>query len=169
VYTVGFGRDNKTLVSGGGADGCCYVWKLWPADLKPPDDMAAEWDRLASNAPVAAYRAVCTLASVPARSLPFLTEKLRSIHSVIDLDRASAGLSADELSSQKRMKKLLVEKHTGVEETITVRRAIAVLAEIGTPEAVALLKEIAQRDPDSEMSQLAGTTLRRFDRDSGAK
>jgi len=169
VYTVGFGRDNKTLVSGGGADGCCYVWKLWPADLKPPDDMAAEWDRLASNAPVAAYRAVCTLASVPERSLPFLTEKLRSIHSVIDLDRASAGLSVDELSSQKRMKKLLVEKHTGVEETITVRRAIAVLAEIGTPEAVALLKEIAQRDPDGEMSQLAGTTLRRFDRDSGAK
>jgi len=142
------------------------VWKLWPADLKPPADLAAEWEKLASSAPVAAYRAVCALASVPERSLPFLAEKLRSIHSVIDLDRASADLSGEEASSQRRMKKLLVEKHTGIEETITVRRAFAVLAEIGTPEAVALLKEIAERDPDSEMSQLAAGTLRRFERGS---
>jgi hypothetical protein len=108
------------------------------------------------------------LASVPERSLPFLAKKLRTINSVIDIDRASAGLSAEEASNQRRMKKLLVEKHTGVEQIITARRAFAVLAEIGTPEAVALLKEIAERDPDSEMSQLAAGTLRRFEQGEAA-
>ena len=39
VYTVGFGRDARSLVSGG-EDGACYVWDLRPSANPPDDDLA---------------------------------------------------------------------------------------------------------------------------------
>jgi WD40 repeat protein len=37
VYTVGFGRDGQTLLSGG-RDGVCYLWNLQPRDTQPGKD-----------------------------------------------------------------------------------------------------------------------------------
>jgi RNA polymerase sigma factor (sigma-70 family) len=48
VYTVGFGRDARALVSGG-QDGACYLWDMRPSGDLPTSDPARLWDDLAGD------------------------------------------------------------------------------------------------------------------------
>lgn len=45
------------------------------------------------------------------------------------------------------MKKLLVDKDPARAFEITIRRAVSVLDQIGTTEAIGLLEELAEREP----------------------
>jgi WD40 repeat protein len=54
VYTVSFGRDTRSLVSGG-EDGVCYLWDLRPRDHRSVDDLEGLWADLAGEDGSAAF------------------------------------------------------------------------------------------------------------------
>ncbi len=157
VYTVGFGRDARTLVSGG-QDGACYLWDLRPTGDRLVADPARLWDALAGENSPAAYRAMWALTDVPDRATALLAEKLRPLRTVIDLDRIEAGLPREEVQRRRRMKSLLIQKDPKVVSAVAARRAVSLLAQIGTPDALALLDELATRDPKGELGRLAAAT-----------
>jgi RNA polymerase sigma factor (sigma-70 family) len=154
VYTVGFGRNSRTLVSGG-KDGACYLWNLRPTGDRPGEAPARLWDALAGENGPAAYRAMWALAEIPDRAVALLAEKLRLLRNVIDLDRIEAGLPRDEGERRRRMRSLLIQKDPKVISAVAARRALALLAQIGTPDAIALLDELAARDPRGDLGRLA--------------
>ncbi len=165
VYTVGFGRDSWTLVSGG-QDGACYLWDTRPAGkpVASDPDPARLWDDLSGDDGAAAYRAVRTLAEIPDRAVSLLAGKLRPLTSVVDLDRTEPGLPGEETERRRRMKKILIAKDPKVESAIAARRAFSVLARVGTPEAIAVLDELARRDPNGELGRLAAAARERATR-----
>ena len=61
---VGFGRDSRTLLSGGG-DGVCYLWDLRPRGSPPEKDLAGLWSDLAGSDGKTAYNAMWALADSP--------------------------------------------------------------------------------------------------------
>jgi RNA polymerase sigma factor (sigma-70 family) len=161
VYTVGFGRDARTLVSGG-EDGACYLWDLRPTDNRPDNDIARLWDDLAGEDSSAAFQAMWALSAIPDRTVTMLAEKLRPVTTVIDLDRVAAGTPDEEIQRLRRMKRLLIAKDPKVESAIAVRRAIALLAQIGTPEAIGLLNNLAEQDLQRDVGRFASAALARL-------
>ena len=161
VYTVGFGRDAFSLVSGG-SDGVCYLWDLRPPAKQPDNDPARLWRDVAGEDGPAAYRAMSALTGMPDRAVAMLAEKLRPVKTVMDLDRVSEGESPKEIQRRRRMKTLLADKDPTFALTAVVRRAISLLAQLDTPEATELLKTLAERDPKSDVGHLATTALNRL-------
>ena len=161
VYTVGFGRDCRTLVSGG-SDGVCYVWDLRPPDYRPDSNIARLWHDLAGEDGTAAYRAMWGLAEMPDRCVTLLAEKLRPVRTVIDPKRIAGGDSQAEIQRLSRMKKLLIENDPKVESEVSVRRAIVLLAQLRTPEAIGLLKDLAKQDSRNDVGRLASAALDRL-------
>src|SRR5262249_8051238 len=125
VYTVGFGRDSATMISGAD-DGLSYLWDLRPSDGAGANDLPRLWESLAGDDAPNAYKAMWQLADRPEQSVAFFAEKLRPVKSLIDLDLVAEGASAEEALNQKRLKKLLIDKDEKVESTLAARRAIAV-------------------------------------------
>jgi RNA polymerase sigma factor (sigma-70 family) len=161
VYTVGFGRDVRALVSGG-EDGVCYLWDLRPPGNRPANDLARLWDDLAGENSSAAFQAMWALSQLPDRAVAMLAEKLHPVRSVIDLDRVAEGSSDEEIQRLRRMKKLLINKDPKVESAVAVRRAISVLAQLGTPDAIGLLNNLAEQDPKRDVGRLATAALDRL-------
>jgi len=160
VYTVGFGRDVRTLVSGGD-DGVCYLWELRPPGKPPDNDLARLWHDLAGEDGRAAYQAMWALSEMPDRSVAMLAEKLRPMRTVIDVDRVALGNSPEEIQRLRRMKKLLINKDPKVQSTVAVRRAISLLAQLGTPDAIGLLNNLADQDPKRDVWRFAAAALDR--------
>jgi RNA polymerase sigma factor (sigma-70 family) len=75
VYTVRFGRDSRTMLSGGN-DGVGYLWDLRPKE-KSTKEPTALWDELAGADGPAAYRAVWALADMPDKAIALFRDKLR--------------------------------------------------------------------------------------------
>jgi hypothetical protein len=161
VYTVGFGRDIRDLVTGG-EDGVCYLWDLRPPGIRPDNDLSRLWDDLGGEDSVAAFQAMWALSTMPDRAAAMLSEKLRPVRTVIDLDRVAEGTSDEEIQRRRRMRKLLINKDPMVESAITFRRAIALLAQIGTPDAIVLLNNLAEHDPKREVGRFAAAALERL-------
>src|SRR5262249_45442058 len=103
VYTLSFGRDVRTLMSGGG-DGLGYVWNLRPAGRRPDNNPARLWDDLAGDDALAAYQALWSLSEMPDRCVTILAEKLRPVKTVFDLDRVADGTEPAEHQRLRRMK-----------------------------------------------------------------
>ena len=133
VYTVGFGRDARSLVSGG-SDGVCYFWDLRPPGTRADQDLARLWHDLAGEDGQAAYEAMFALSEIPDRAVAMLAENLRPVKTVIDLDRIAEGSSDEEAQRRQRLTRLLVERDPKVKLAIGVKRAVSLLAQLGTPD-----------------------------------
>jgi WD40 repeat protein len=120
VYTVGFGRDSRTLISGGD-DNVGYLWDLRPVGKPPTKDPTALWNDLIGTDGVAAYEAMWALSETPTVAIALVKERApKLIQPLVD--------------------------HKEAVPSIPVRRVLSLLAQIGTPEAARLLKEWADRD-----------------------
>ena len=161
VDSVSFGRDARTLVSGG-EDGLCYVWDVRPPGGRRDREPAGLWDDLAGENGPAAYEAMWSLSDMGDRAVSMLAERLHPVTSVIDLDHVDEGKSTDEIDRVRRMKRLLITKDPKVASAIAVRRAISLLAQIGTPAAIGLLKNLAAREPRRDLAQIAASALDRL-------
>jgi HEAT repeat protein len=70
--------------------------------------------------------------------------------------------SVEEQYRLRELKTRLGDADKSVQRSITVRRAMSVLADIGSPEAIKVLKDLANQNPPSDVSQLAARTLNRL-------
>jgi RNA polymerase sigma factor (sigma-70 family) len=163
VYKVGFGLDARSLVTGG-EDGVCYLWDLRPPGVRPDKDPARLWQDLAGEDGPAAYQAMWALCEMPDRAVALLAEKLRPVKTVIDLDRVDRGNSDEEIRRLRRMKTLLIHKDPKVASAVAVRRGVALLAQLGTPDAIGLLIELARQEPNRDVGRFAAAALDRLRR-----
>jgi hypothetical protein len=147
----------------GGEDGVCYQWNLRPPGELPDKEPATLWNDLASENNEAAYSSMWKLSTMPDQTVALLAEKLHAIKTVIDLDHAAEGISAEEAGRRRRLVQTAIAKHSGVEATVTVRRAISLLAELGTPSARELLNELADQKTNADIRQVAAAAIQRLE------
>lgn len=161
VYTVGFGRDSRSLMSGGDDD-LCYQWDLRPNEPHPqPADFETLWNNLADENSLVAYRAMWAFADSGDRSIDFLVGKLQPVESLIDPTLVDEAISDEENNRRKRLKILLAAKDPKVEQTIVARRTISLLEQSGDPKATELLEKLASRDADDELGTISRNALKR--------
>ncbi len=160
VSRLSFGRDVRSLVTGG-SDGLCYSWDMRPPDAPADHDPGRLWHDLMGEDGLAAYEANFALLEIPDRAVAMLSENLRLVKSVVDLDRIADGSSDQEAQRRLRLTKMLIEKDPKVKPAIGVKRAVSVLGQIATPGAIGLLKELAGQGPKTEMGRLAAAALER--------
>ena len=96
-----------------------------------------------------------------------LAENLRAVRTVVDLDRVAEGSADDEAARRRRLTKLLVEKDPKVKLAIGVRRAVSLLAQIGTPAAIQALADLSKQGTKTELGRLASAAQRRATARSG--
>jgi WD40 repeat protein len=161
VYTVSFAEGVRTLLSGG-ADGLAYLWDLRPPANRPNKGLEYLWNDLTGDDSAAAFQAMWDLCETR-DAIAFVVEKLRPIRYVVDPDRDGAGLSIDETETLKRLKQKLLDKDNTTERSVTVRRAVSLLAHSGTAEALKALRDLASQDPIGEVGRLATATLERLE------
>jgi WD40 repeat protein len=160
VFTIGFGHDTRTIVSGG-EDGGCYLWSLRPSGQLPNKSPKELWHDLAGDDGAAAYEAMWKLAETPDATVKLLAEKLRPIKSVADLNDVPADLSLDEIQRRSNLAKISIGKHPDVLSREAAARAIALLGELNSPVAAELLNEVASHSPSQQMRDLAQAALAR--------
>ncbi|HVU86049.1 MAG TPA: WD40 repeat domain-containing protein [Pirellulales bacterium] len=158
VYTLAFGHDNRTILSGG-SDGVGYVWDLRRGEHRPVPDPKELWRRLSEDDIASAYQAVCDLEEQPDVALQLLGERLRATRFVMENHRKPA--PDEEALRVQRLKKLLLEKpDSNTIRATAARRALALLARLRSPAAIALLKELADREPRDDLAPLAEAALK---------
>ena len=136
----GFGGNGETLISSG--DGVCYLWDLEPAELPLDKSVDELWKDLSGEDSPAAYRAIWALSKQPQSTVKLLGKKLRAVEDVVDMSRVGLDLPEEEAQRRKRLKRLMVAKKPGTVTLPTVQRAISLLVQIGTPEAVTLIQKL---------------------------
>jgi len=159
VYTLAFGADHRTLVSGG-YDGVCYLWDLRPSELPTEWNPGELWKDLGRSG-ASAYRASWVLKERPDEAVALVSDKLRPVTKVMDLETIAAGLTADEVANRRRLASVLVDKDESVELLVVVQRSLALLRELNTDAATNLLREFAERGNDDELGRLAAAALAR--------
>ena len=161
VYTLGFGRDVRSLASGG-SDGLCYLWDLRPPGARADRDLTLLWHDLVGEDGPTAYEAMFELFEIPDRAVTMLAQNLRAVKTLVDLDRIAEASSDEETQRRRRLAKLLVERDPKAKLAIGVRRAVSLLAQIGSPEAIASLKALSERSPKTDMARFAAAALERL-------
>jgi hypothetical protein len=102
------------------------------------------------------------LSGMPGRTVTLLAEKLRPVTTVLDVGRVDEGQAPEELQQRRRGKKLLIDQEPAIESSVAVRRAIALLAQLGTPDAIALLDDLANQPAPSDVRRIARAALTRL-------
>lgn len=99
------------------------------------------------------------LASAPEVAVPFVIEKIRHVESLLDPREVDEADTAQEAFRTRSLKGLLIEKDPRIERPIAYRRAVALLARIGSPEAVDALELLASEAETGEIADLATAYL----------
>jgi hypothetical protein len=139
LYKLDFGPDGRTLLSGAD-DGLCYLWDLRPLEASEETDFQRLWDSLHGEDSRVAYQAMWDLAEI-SDAVSLLPARLRALLPVGGPDG-----------------------HKDRRRSVAIRRAVAVLARIGTPEATQALKDLAAADPNGDVARLASAALYRLGR-----
>lgn len=161
AYTVGFGHDSRTLVSGAD-EGLSYLWNLRPPEMNPSQNNLTQlWGELASEDSANAYQAMWSLLELKDRAVEFARERLKPVKSLTELKPAIQGMTEEEHQRRTRLRKILIAKDPKIELKIVARRAISLLEQIETPSAIGLLEELAAQGSDSELGQLGTHALNR--------
>ncbi len=158
-YTVGFAEAGRSLLSGG-RDGICYLWELTAEEDGEERSIETLWDELTAAGPDS-YRAAYQLRSAPAGTVAFLRKRLSSVETVLDLTRVAEGLSQPEADRRLELARQLVSTDESVESALVVQRAVSLLSQIGSPEAIRVLKELVERDRDGELGSYAAAAIAR--------
>lgn len=159
AYTVDFGKDSRSLVSGG-ADDVGYLWNLVPEALETRSDMPSLWQDLGSEEPATAYAAFWHLAQGNEQAVDFLSTKLQAIEVVLDLQKNLADLEEKQASRRRQLTKRLAEKDDSAELLRRVRRGISILGQIGSERALAAIEQLLSTSPSEEIQKLARDALR---------
>ncbi|HZY84054.1 MAG TPA: sigma-70 family RNA polymerase sigma factor [Gemmataceae bacterium] len=139
VLSLAFAADGRALVSGT-EDTTALVWDLtgrlaagekWGPALSPAD-LAAHWATLGGADAEAGFRAVRALAADPARSVPFLGERLRPVAGAEEkrLGRLIADLGSDQFAVREKATAEL--EKLGEAALGAVRKALAAQPEFDT-------------------------------------
>jgi len=152
----GFGGLGRTLASGD--EGICYLWDLRPTDVplqKPTDEL---WSDLAGEDGPAAYRGIWALSERPEAAVKLLQQKLTAVTKVVDTSRIGLDETKEERERRKRLTQLMLTKNQQAASLATIQRSASLLAQIGTPEAIALLEQLSTSNNES-VSQSAKHAL----------
>ena len=125
AYTVGFGRDSRTLVSGG-RDGVCYLWDLRPQDVPASRDPAVLWHDLSGRSAANAFAAMWGLSAAPDRTVAFLAERVPPQQPSADpqsIQRWVSELDSPEFESRKTAQAELAKIGAAAAEPL--RKALA--------------------------------------------
>ena len=149
AYTVCFGSDLRTLVSGGG-DGMGFQWDLRRGVEKWTKEPDALWDVLRSGSAADAFGVIQALSAKPEVSVELIARKLQNVKTL-----------ADPIGEPERASvyKKLVGKSEEIEYATAARRAITALTQTEGPEARKLLQQLAARGQDDPIGQLAHTAI----------
>ena len=79
--------------------------------------------------------------------------------SLVDSDRIAAGQSRADAKRRRQLAQLLAAKEQSVELAIVARCATILLGQIANDDALDLLKEFVDRDPDGKLGRMASTAL----------
>ncbi len=149
AYTVCFGSDLRTLISGGD-DGMSFQWDLRRGVEKWALESDALWEVLRSGSAEDAFGVMQALSAKPDVAVELIASKLAQIK-----------ILADPIGEPTRasLYKKLVGKSNEVEYATAARRAITALAQSEGPKARKLLLEIADRGQDDPIGQLAHAAI----------
>ena len=155
IYTIDFGKDNRTLCSGGSNVG--YVWSLRPTKLNCIDNEDA-LKKLCGGKGVDAYHAWWHLLEQGDWTVNALQTLCGKVTKVIDIE----GLARKANESQRASRRDLLLRAANKSDTISLTsatRIVSVLSHIDTPAAQKLLKALAERN--DELGQIASVELAR--------
>lgn len=161
LYSVEFGPGGRTLLSSS-SDGICYLWDLHP-QVRPTKDLPQLWIDLTAGDSRDAFEAMGAFARMREQAVPYLAGKLAPIETAVDADQDMSDLTDDEKQRIADLERRRMDGAEDVARTIVVRRALSVLAQIGTPEAAAALKTLASQKPKSDIARLATLALNRLE------
>lgn len=149
VYTVGFGRDVRTMVSGA-SDGICCQWDLRRTDPLLDSTPETLFDVLRTGSAKEAFQAIMALSKTPEATVLMLRQKLSPVRHLVD-----ARADADQAKLNKE-----VEESQELEFAHLMRRSISLLAQLESEDAFAFLSELAQRGKVDEVGRLAHAALK---------
>lgn len=135
TFTVAFGSDSRTLVSGGG--GMSYAWTLVPGiddagggtnrndlnSIKTPSDVDAAWKLLDSKEPDVAYRTIWALAQSPT-SLEHIVDRIMQVQTVIDPKGIARGQTEEDAQRRLELAAKAKQKNNTIEFTYVIHRAL---------------------------------------------
>ncbi len=153
VYTIDFGKDNRTICSGGSNIG--YVWSLRPTSLNCIDNEDA-LKKLCGGKGVDAYHAWWHLLEQGDWTVNALQDLCGKVTNIIDVE----GLVFKAAANQRASRRDLLLKAAGKSDTISLAsatRIVSVIYHIDTPIARKALKELAERN--DELGQIAATQI----------
>ncbi len=160
VERVEFGRDARTLVSGG-ADDVGYVWNLQPPkvvrQLSSHDEL---WRQLASADASEAYGAYWQFIELADASVHFIRDQILPVEVLLDVRQQTAGMTAAQAQSRKELSEILVSKSADVEFAERAIRAISILANIDHPSAREILVRLSQTSPNERLRMYASAAVR---------
>jgi len=165
VYTLGFGRDSRTLVSEAtkralATYGICD--RLPTTRRRIPRGCGTIWPVTTALRGPTRHLAHCLI--LPDRAVQLVAEKLRQVKSIVDPAQLSDEKSPEAAQRLDRLKKRLADNDPQIASAVTVRRAISLLAKIGTPAATRLLEDMQNRDVGGPLGQIAAAALKRVRR-----
>lgn len=149
AYTVCFGSDLRTLISGGD-DGMGFQWDLRRGIGERPLEPDALWEVLRSGSATDAFGVVQALSAKPEVAVDLIARKLNPVLTLADPigvpDRAS-------------LYKKLIGKNDEIEYAIAARRAVTALAQTEGAQARNLLQAFADRGLDDPIGRLAHAAI----------